>query len=123
MNQIELHPYLVQAELRALDAEHGDRHRGVVAAGAGRRAARDATITALAEKYGKTPAQVVIRWHLQLGNVVIPKSVTPARIDENFDVFDFELADDDVAVDHRARPRRAHRARPGPVQPVTARAR
>jgi|GEM_PF-7078448 len=60
------------------------------------RAIADQTITSLAEKYGKTPAQVVIRWHLQLGNVVIPKSVTPSRIAENIDVFDFELADDDI---------------------------
>jgi diketogulonate reductase-like aldo/keto reductase len=50
----------------------------------------------MAEKYGKTPAQVILRWHLELGNVVIPKSVTPARIRENIDVFDFELAEDDV---------------------------
>jgi 2,5-diketo-D-gluconate reductase A len=59
---------------------------------------RDPVVTTIAEKYGKTPAQVVIGWHLQLGNVVIPKSVTPARIKENLDVFDFELAADDVAA-------------------------
>ena len=59
---------------------------------------QEQTITTIAEKYGRTPAQVVIRWHLQLGCVVIPKSVTPSRISENFDVFDFELADDDMAA-------------------------
>ena len=54
------------------------------------------TIKSLAEKYGKTPAQIVLRWHVQLGNVTIPKSVTPSRIRENIDVFDFELAADDL---------------------------
>ena len=56
----------------------------------------DETLAALAEKYGKTPAQIVIRWHLQRGNIVIPKSVHKERIFANFDVFDFELAEDDM---------------------------
>ena len=93
VNQIELHPLLQQAELRAFHAEHGIVDRGVVAAGAGRRLLDEPAITAIADAHGKTPAQVVLRWHLQLGNVVIPKSVTPARIAENFDVFGFELTD------------------------------
>jgi 2,5-diketo-D-gluconate reductase A len=59
---------------------------------------RDERLAALAGKYGKTPAQIVLRWHLQLGNVVFPKSVTPARIRENIDVFDIELAADDMAT-------------------------
>ena len=57
----------------------------------------DPVLTSIAERLGVTPAQVVVRWHLQLGNVVIPKSVTPSRIAENFDVFGFELSDDDLA--------------------------
>ena len=56
------------------------------------------TVTAIADRLGRTPAQVVLRWHLQLGNVVIPKSVTPSRIAENLNVFDFELTADDVAA-------------------------
>jgi 2,5-diketo-D-gluconate reductase A len=96
LNQIELHPYLTQEALRAFDAEHGIATEAWSPIAKGGELLSDPAITALAEKYGKTPAQVVIRWHLQLGNVVIPKSVTPARIKENIDVFDFELADDDV---------------------------
>jgi 2,5-diketo-D-gluconate reductase A len=96
LNQIELHPYLNQEALRAFDAEHGIATEAWSPIAKGGELLSDPAITALAEKYGKTPAQVVIRWHLQLGNVVIPKSVTPARIKENIDVFDFELADDDV---------------------------
>jgi 2,5-diketo-D-gluconate reductase A len=96
LNQIELHPYLTQEALRAFDAEHGIATEAWSPIAKGGELLSDPAITALAEKYGKTPAQIVIRWHLQLGNVVIPKSVTPARIKENIDVFDFELADDDV---------------------------
>ena len=80
VNQIELHPYLVQAELRAFDAEHGIATEAWSPLARGGELLTDPVVTGLAEKYGKTPAQVVIRWHLQLGNVVIPKSVTPARI-------------------------------------------
>jgi 2,5-diketo-D-gluconate reductase A len=95
VNQIELHPYLAQSELREVDASLQTLTEAwsPLAQGA---VLDDPVITALAEKYGKTPAQVVLRWHLQLGNVVIPKSVTPSRIQENFDVVDFELDDDDV---------------------------
>jgi 2,5-diketo-D-gluconate reductase A len=97
VNQIELHPYLTQDALRGFDAEHGIATEAWSPIAKGGDLLSDPAITSLAEKYGKTPAQVVIRWHLQLGNVVIPKSVTPARIKENIDVFDFELAEDDVA--------------------------
>ncbi|PZS30176.1 MAG: oxidoreductase [Pseudonocardiales bacterium] len=96
LNQIELHPYLSQGELRAFDAEHGIATEAWSPLARGGELLSDPVVTALAAKYGKTPAQVVIRWHLQLSNVVIPKSVTPSRIAENIDVFDFELADDDA---------------------------
>ena len=98
LNQIELHPYLTQDALRAFDAEHGIATEAWSPIARGGELLSDAVIASLAQKYGKTPAQIVIRWHLQLGNVVIPKSVTPSRIAENIDVFDFELADDDVAA-------------------------
>ncbi|RJL35719.1 aldo/keto reductase [Bailinhaonella thermotolerans] len=96
VNQIELHPGLQQAELRAFHAEHGIATEAwsPLAQGA---VLGDPEITAIAARTGKSPAQVVLRWHLQLGNIVIPKSVTPARIRENLDVFDFELTDEDMA--------------------------
>ncbi|MDT4892036.1 MAG: 2,5-diketo-D-gluconate reductase [Pseudonocardiales bacterium] len=96
VNQIELHPYLVQTELRQFHAKQGIHTEAWSPLARGRELLTDPVITILAEKYGKTPAQIVIRWHLQIGNIVIPKSVTPARIAENFDVFDFELDDDDL---------------------------
>lgn len=98
VNQIELHPQLQQAESRAFHARHNIVTEAWSPLGQGKGLLEDATIAALATKHGKTPAQVVLRWHLQLGNVVIPKSVTPSRIAENIDVFDFELDDDDLAA-------------------------
>lgn len=98
LNQIELHPYLTQEPLRAFHAQHGIATESWSPLAKGGELLSDPIIVGFSEKYGKTPAQVVIRWHLQLGNVVIPKSVTPARIKENIDVFDFELSDDDVAA-------------------------
>lgn len=96
VNQVELHPHLQQAELRAFHAEHGIATEAWSPLAQG--AVLDApVITAIADAHDKTPAQVVLRWHLQLGNVVIPKSVTPARIAENFDVFGFELSDAELA--------------------------
>jgi 2,5-diketo-D-gluconate reductase A len=97
VNQIELHPNLVQAELRAFHAEHG------IATEAWSPLARgglldDPEVGKIAAKHGRTPAQVILRWHLQIGNVVIPKSVTPSRIAENLDVLGFELDADDVAA-------------------------
>jgi 2,5-diketo-D-gluconate reductase A len=97
INQVELHPHFQQAELRAWHAEHG------IATEAWSPLAQgdlldDETIVRLAESHGKAPAQVILRWHLQLGNVVIPKSVTPERIRENIDLFDFELSDGDLAA-------------------------
>lgn len=98
VNQVELHPYLQQADLRAFHAEHGIATEAWRPLGRGGDLLQEPTVTGLAEKYGKTPAQVVLRWHLQLGNIVIPKSATPSRIAENFAVFDFELAEDDMAT-------------------------
>jgi 2,5-diketo-D-gluconate reductase A len=97
VNQIELHPRMQQGPLRALNAQLGivteawsSLARGTVL--------DDQAISAIANRLGRTPAQVIIRWHLQLGNVVLAKSVTPARIRENIDVFDFELSGEDLAA-------------------------
>lgn len=98
VNQIELHPYLQQAESRQYHAEHGIVTEAWAPIGQGSGLLEDATITKLAEKHGRTPAQVVLRWHVQLGNVIIPKSVTPSRIRENLDLFGFSLDDEDMAV-------------------------
>jgi 2,5-diketo-D-gluconate reductase A len=98
VNQIELHPNLQQGDLRSFHNEHGIVTEAWSPLGQGKGLLDDVTLGSLAEKYGKTPAQIVLRWHLQLGNVVIPKSVTPSRVRENTEVFDFELADDDMAV-------------------------
>jgi len=96
VNQIELHPYLTQRELRAFHAEHAIVTEAWSPLARGGRLLADPVVTTIAEKYARTPAQIVLRWHIQLGNMVIPKSVTPARISENIDVFGFELAPDDV---------------------------
>jgi 2,5-diketo-D-gluconate reductase A len=97
VNQVELHPRCQQAELRAWHEAHGivTAAWGPLAQGA---LLVDGTIARLARDLSKTPAQVILRWHLQLGNVVIPKSVTPARIDENIEIFDFELSDREMAA-------------------------
>ncbi|MDA2814442.1 aldo/keto reductase [Nocardiopsis sp. RSe5-2] len=95
VNQIELHPRLVQEELRRFDARHGIATEAWSPLGQGN-LLQDPVIVKIAEAYGKSPAQVIIRWHLQLGNVVIPKSATPERIRANIDVFDFELSSGDV---------------------------
>ena len=97
INQIELHPYLVQEELRAFHAEHGILTEAWSPLASGGDVLSDRTVATIAKEHGVTPAQAIIRWHLQLGNVVIPKSVTPSRIAENIDVFGFELTDDEVA--------------------------
>jgi 2,5-diketo-D-gluconate reductase A len=95
VNQIELHPRFQQAELRAFHAEHGIVTESWSPLGRGG-LLDDATITEIASAHGRTPAQVILRWHLQLGLMVIPKSVTPSRIEENFGVFDFELSDTEM---------------------------
>ncbi|WP_159475073.1 aldo/keto reductase [Streptomyces caniferus] len=98
VNQIELHPQLSQAESRAFHARHNIVTEAWSPLGQGKGLLEHPTIAELAAKHGRTPAQVVLRWHLQLGNVVIPKSVTPSRIAENIDVFGFELDDEDLAA-------------------------
>jgi 2,5-diketo-D-gluconate reductase A len=97
VNQVELHPNLQQQEVRAFDRAHGivteawsPLARGGVLA--------DPVITALSRRHGKTPAQIVLRWHIELGNVVVPKSITLSRIEENIDIFDFALTADEMAT-------------------------
>ncbi|MGW4203327.1 aldo/keto reductase [Streptomyces sp. NPDC004726] len=98
VNQIELHPLLQQSELRAFHAEHGIATEAWSPLGQGKSLLDAPTVIAVARKHERTPAQVVLRWHLQMGNVAIPKSVTPSRIRENIAVFDFELDADDLAA-------------------------
>jgi 2,5-diketo-D-gluconate reductase A len=97
VNQVELHPYLQQPGLRR---EHDER--GIVTEAwsplAQGEVLGDRAITGLAEEHRKTAAQIVLRWHLQIGNVVFPKSSTPARIEENVDVFDFQLSERDLEL-------------------------
>jgi 2,5-diketo-D-gluconate reductase A len=106
VNQIEVHPYFRQSELLAVDTEHGILNQawspigGITFYRDGSHGStlQDPTIGQIAAAHGKTPAQVMLRWHVQEGRQVIPKSVTPSRIAENFDVFDFELTADQLAA-------------------------
>ena len=97
VNQIELHPYLLNEEVRAYGEAHGIATEAwsPIAQGA---VLDDPALTAIAERLGRTPAQVVLRWHLQRRSIVFPKSTTPSRIEENFALFDFELEPGDVAA-------------------------
>ncbi|WP_410649091.1 aldo/keto reductase [Amycolatopsis sp. cmx-4-54] len=97
VNQVEVHPYLQQAAVREFDAKHGIATEAWSPLAKGGDLLGEGAITALASKHGRTPAQIVLRWHLQLGNIVIPKSVTPSRIKENLDVFGFTLSEEDIA--------------------------
>jgi diketogulonate reductase-like aldo/keto reductase len=97
VNQIELHPYLQQAELRQLHRDLGIATEAWSPLAKGGDLLGEQAVVELAKTHDRTPAQVVIRWHLQLGNVVIPKSVTPSRIRENLAVFDFTLDAADMA--------------------------
>ena len=97
VNQVELHPAFQQERVRAFDRAHGIVTEAWSPLAQGDVLA-DPVITALSRRYGKTPAQIVLRWHIELGNVVIPKSVTPSRIRENIDIFDFSLAAGDMAM-------------------------
>jgi 2,5-diketo-D-gluconate reductase A len=96
VNQIELHPHFQQAELREFHAEHDIITEAWSPLGRGK-LWEEPTLVAIARKHGRSVAQVMIRWHIQLGNMVIPKSVTPSRIKENLQVFDFTLDDQDMA--------------------------
>ena len=96
VNQVELHPRLPQTKLRETHARLGIATEAWGPLGKGTLLAHP-TITGIAESCGRTPAQVLIRWHIQLGNIVIPKSVNPERIASNVDVFDFELSNEDMA--------------------------
>ena len=95
VNQIEVHPYLTQDDVREFCAGHQIAVEGWSPLGQGREL-DDPTIREIAERIGKSPAQVVLRWHIERGDIVFPKSVTPARIKENFAIFDFELSGEDV---------------------------
>ena len=95
VNQIELHPRLQQAELRRFHEEHEIATEAWSPLGKAL-FLDDPTIEELATAHSRTAAQVVLRWHIQLGNIVIPKSVTPKRIEENFRIFDFELGEDEM---------------------------
>ncbi len=95
VDQIEVHPYLTQDELRGVCAQHQIAVEGWSPIGRGK-VLDDPTIGAIARKTSKTPAQVVLRWHIERGDIVFPKSVKPARIKENIDIFDFELPGEDV---------------------------
>jgi len=106
VNQVECHPYFSQSDVRAADAEHGILTQAWSPIGGitfypgwgqdRTNVLQDETVTAIAEAHGKSPAQVLLRWHVQHGRSAIPKSTNPGRIAENFDVFDFELTDQQV---------------------------
>ncbi|WP_329459436.1 aldo/keto reductase [Streptomyces sp. NBC_01497] len=96
LNQIEVHPYLTQDDVRSFNAEHeiATEAWSPIAQGL---VLGDPVITAIGERLGKTPAQVTLRWHIDRGDIVFPKSTTPSRIKENFDLFDFALSEEDMA--------------------------
>lgn len=96
INQVELHPRLVQTALRNHHVEHGIATEAWSPLAQGGDLLTENVLKDLAEKYGRTPAQVVLRWHVQLGNIVFPKSMKPERMRENIDVFDFDLSNDDL---------------------------
>ena len=108
LNQVELHPYFIQRNVQEADAEHGILTQAWSPIGGitfypgwgeeRRNVMEDPTIAGIARNVGKTPAQVMLRWHLQQGRSAIPKSTNPARITENFNVFDFELSADELAA-------------------------
>ncbi|MGW8946881.1 aldo/keto reductase [Streptomyces koyangensis] len=98
VNQIELHPHLQQRAAREYHAEQGITTEAWSPLGQGKGLLEVPAVVAIARKHNVTPAQVVLRWHVQLGNVAIPKSVTPSRIVENIDIFSFELDEEDMAA-------------------------
>lgn len=96
INQVECHPFLQQKELRTFCQKHDIQIESYSPLMNGTRVLEENTIKEIAEQYGKTPAQVILRWHLQSDLVTIPKTVTPSRMKENLDVFDFELSETDM---------------------------
>jgi 2,5-diketo-D-gluconate reductase A len=97
VNQVEIHPYFTNEDVRAYDEEHGIATEAWSPIAQGK-VLDDPVITRIAESVGKTPAQVVLRWHIQRGDIVFPKSATPKRMMENFELFDFELDDADITA-------------------------
>ena len=97
VNQVEVHPYLTNEEVRAYGRDHGIATEAwsPIAQGG---VLHDPEITVIADRLGKTAAQVVLRWHVQRGDIIFPKSTTPSRIRENFEIFDFELTDADLTA-------------------------
>jgi 2,5-diketo-D-gluconate reductase A len=97
VNQIEVHPYLTQEDLRTFNTDHeiATEAWSPIAQGG---VLNDPVITEIARSNDRSPAQIVLRWHIQLGNIVFPKSTTPGRVKENFELFDFELSDSDIAL-------------------------
>ena len=97
VNQVEVHPFFTNDEVRAYGAEHGIATEAwsPIAQGG---VLDDPTISTIAERVGKSTAQVTLRWHLQLGHIIFPKSVTPERVRANFEIFDFSLTDEDLAL-------------------------
>ncbi|HLR65144.1 MAG TPA: aldo/keto reductase [Pseudogracilibacillus sp.] len=96
VNQVECHPYFQQKELKDFAYENGIYIECWGPLHQGGDLLQDEVIAGIADAYGKTPAQIILRWHLQENSIVIPKSVTPSRIKENIDIFDFELSQDDM---------------------------
>ncbi|MDP9394357.1 MAG: aldo/keto reductase [Actinomycetota bacterium] len=97
VNQVELHPRLPQDELRAFHAQHGIATEAWGPIGQGRGLLEESAVVEIAESVGRTPAQVVLRWHVQIGTIAIPKSSNPERIRQNLEVFDFTLDDEQMA--------------------------
>ena len=98
VNQVELHPYFNQPEQRAADKARGILTQAWTPIGKGTALLAEAPVVAVARKHGRTPAQVVLRWHVQLGVLPIPKSANPARRQENLGIADFQLDDADIAA-------------------------
>jgi 2,5-diketo-D-gluconate reductase A len=96
LNQVEVHPFFGNEAVRAACARHGVAVEAWAPIARGR-VADDDTITGIADRLGRTPAQVALRWHIQRGDIVFPKTGAPERMRENFDIFDFELSDDDMS--------------------------
>jgi 2,5-diketo-D-gluconate reductase A len=113
VNQIEVHPYLCNEEVRAANAEFGIVTEAWSPLAKGR-VLQDPTIGAIASRIRRTPAQVALRWHIQRGDVIFPKSTTPARMKENFEIFDFELEAEDIAAISALDRREAGRTGPNP---------